>query len=144
MYFFASIWLLSAPSLIIFCYLDFWNVMHSFCSRAFRHAVKLWLLCQGTMKEQQKAPLELMKDGSLVSMIMISVPQRSSALRTTFSEDLMLLRIALFIAFKITTSLVIYKLYENSKGVSSPSLGSVIGTYSNSGWSFPNIASGAD
>jgi hypothetical protein len=85
------------------------------------------------MKEQQKAPLELMKDGSLVSMIMISVPQRSSALRTTFSEDLMLLRIALFIAFKITTSLVIYKLYENSKGVSSPSLGSVIGTYSNSG-----------
>lgn len=41
---------------------------------------------------------------------------------------MLFLSIALFLALKVTTSFIIHELYENSKGTSSPSLGSVIGT----------------
>jgi hypothetical protein len=44
-------------------------------------------------------------------------------------EDFMLLwAMALLAVLKVITSLLIYELYENSKGFSSPSLGSTIGT----------------
>lgn len=47
-------------------------------------------------------------------------------------EDIILLvSIALFVAFMVTTSIVIYGLYENSQGVSRPSLGSVTGINNN-------------
>lgn len=42
-----------------------------------------------------------------------------------FPQDI----IALFVAYMVTTSLIIYGLYENSQGVSRPSLGSVTVTY---------------
>lgn len=45
---------------------------------------------------------------------------------------MLLLSTALIDVFEVTISLIIYGLYENSHGVSSPSLGNGTGTYSNS------------
>lgn len=60
-------------------------------------------------------------------------PQRGKALWTMCPEDLMqLLRKALIIVFTVTISLIISGLYENSQGVSIPSLGRVTGTYNRS------------
>lgn len=45
---------------------------------------------------------------------------------------MLLLSIALIVAFVVTTSLIICGLYENFQGGLLPSLGSVTGTYNNS------------
>lgn len=57
------------------------------------------------------------------------VSQRSKALKTLCPKNFMLLWSIALLVVPVTTSLTIYELYENSKGVSSPSLGSIIGTY---------------
>lgn len=76
------------------------------------------------------------------------VPLRGRALRTMFPKDLMLLwsftlLVALMVII-IITSIITYELYENSKRISSPSLGSVSVTYNNCDWPFLIIAPGAD
>lgn len=45
---------------------------------------------------------------------------------------MLLVSIALIVAFMVTTPLIICGLHENSQGVSSPSMGSVTSTYNNS------------
>lgn len=51
-------------------------------------------------------------------------------MRTAWSEDFMLLLSkALAVAFEFTTSLIIYAMSKNSRGVFSFSLGTVTGTY---------------
>lgn len=73
------------------------------------------------MGEKQQAALELMEKSSSVSILMVGVPRRGRGPVTAFPQNLvMLLSIAVLIAFSVTTSLEIYELYENSKGVSSP------------------------
>lgn len=52
-----------------------------------------------------------------------------------------IMKLSCFVAF---TSLLIYKFYENSKGVSNPSLGSVSGTHDNTAWSLSIIAAETD
>lgn len=53
---------------------------------------------------------------------------------------MLLVSTALIIAFMVPTSLIIYRLCENPQDISSPSLGSVTGTYSSNDWLLPVIA----
>jgi hypothetical protein len=67
-------------------------------------------------------------------MTRVGVPWRGRGPRTTSPGDLILLveyLSAWSIVCRVIMSLIIYELCENSKGVSSPSLGSVTGTHNN-------------
>lgn len=68
-----------------------------------------------------------------VSTTMVCVPWRGTAPKDCLClEDSVLLQsISLFVALEGIICLLIYELYENSKGVFSPSLGNVIGVYNN-------------
>lgn len=48
------------------------------------------------------------------------------------------------VVFSVITPLLIYEMYKNSKGPSSPWVGSTIDPYNNGDWSFSSIAAGAD
>lgn len=58
------------------------------------------------------------------SLLTLGEAWRGRAPRTKCPEDFMLLlSISLFVALEVTMSLKISELYENSKGISNPSLG---------------------
>lgn len=57
----------------------------------------------------------------------LSEPWKGEAPRATCNEDLMLLLSIADCTFMVTICLIINGLYENSQGVSHPSLGSVLG-----------------
>lgn len=73
------------------------------------------------MQERQQTALELMEYGPLVSTVTMHMPWRG----TMCPDNFLLLRL------QSSCQPLIYELYENSKGVSRPSVGSVIGIHNN-------------
>lgn len=108
------------PSSELACYL--FEGRHSFKTLLHNLMISQSWSLPGAIQEEQQAALELIGHGLAASKTMSSEPWRGRVLRTCPEDLMLLLSIALLITFMVTMSPIIYEFYENSKGVSSPSL----------------------